>query len=251
MCLSGNEIADAVVSLRERGWWLAPRGLSEERLVEFERFCIEVLKAEHPEVFEGSGGRLDPIRAGNLLSGMCGVDSTTLLEQALIELLFDADVVEIARRYLGVHPVVSQLPNAWFSFPVASVDSKSAQNWHWDCDRVSWLKVFVYVTDVSSLNGPHSFIEGSHRDLAVHSKNSRYRDDAVTEAYPGKQRDFTATRGQILFEDTRGLHRGTPVREGYRLILQFEYALDHYGAASDIGPIIKRFPGLVSDDGVL
>jgi hypothetical protein len=85
-------------------------------LVEFERFCIEVLKAEHPEVFEGSGGRLDPIRAGNLLSGMCGVDSTTLLEQALIELLFDADVVEIARLF-GGSPRGESTPERLVQFP--------------------------------------------------------------------------------------------------------------------------------------
>lgn len=249
--LSVDEKADAVASLVERGWWLAPRLLSEDLLCDFEAFGLELLRIAHPAIFDGRGKDLKPQEAGELLGGMHFLDSSSLFSHPLTELAFDGDFIDIAHRYLGVRPVLSQPPNAWFSFPVSDVDPKSAQNWHWDCDRIKWLKVFVYITDVSDSNGPHAFIEASHRGLRISSKDSRYTDASVSEAYPGARRDFTAQRGQILFEDTRGLHRGQPVLDGYRLILQFEYAVDYYGVATDIRPILERFPGRMSPDGVL
>lgn len=249
--LSFDEKADAVASLEARGWWLAPRNLSEDLLHDFEAFGLERLRIAHPAILDGLGKNLNPQEAGNFFGGMHFLDSSSLLQHSLTELAFDGDFIDIAHRYLGVRPVLSQPPNAWFSFPVSKVDPKSAQNWHWDCDRIKWLKVFVYVTDVSDANGPHAFIETSHRGLRISSKSSRYTDASVNEAYPGARRDFTAHRGQILFEDTRGLHRGQPVLDGYRLILQFEYAVDYYGVATDIRPILERFPGRMSPDGVL
>lgn len=203
--------------------------------------------------FPGGGEAIDPQAAGDIWSELFFLEQSDFLDEALPGYAFDGDLIEIARRYLGVQPVLSSLPNAWFSFPVDSIDAMSAQNWHWDCDRVSWVKVFIYVTDVSKVTGPHSFIEGSHRGLTVRSDkgNGRYSDSFVQEAYPAKQRDFTASRGQILIEDSRGLHRGTPVLEGYRLILQFEYSIDRYGATSDLRPIATRYPDRISRSGGL
>lgn len=249
--LHSDEKHDAVTSLEERGWWLAPRLLSAEQLLDFEAFGLGLLRTAHPDVFNAFSDELNPQRAGQLLGGMHSLNSSALLEHSLALLAFDGDLIDIAHRYLGVRPVLSQPPNAWFSFPVSEVDQGSAQNWHWDCDRIKWLKVFVYATDVSDSNGPHAFIETSHRRLRISSKDSRYTDAAVNEAYPGARRDFTAQRGQILIEDTKGLHRGQPVLDGYRFILQFEYAIDYYGAVTDIRPIHERFPESMSPDGVL
>jgi hypothetical protein len=114
-------------------------------------------------------------------------------------------------------------------------DSEAAQFFHFDMDRIKWLKFFFYVTDVDDNCGPHSFVEGSHKDggipFSMTSKGySRLSDEEVINHY-GKEKIkvFAAPKGTIIAEDTRGLHKGTNVIEGHRLIFQIQFSNSLFG----------------------
>ena len=74
--------------------------------------------------------------------------------------------------------------------------------------------------------------------------------------------EATGTIGTIYLADTRGLHRGTPVKQGSRLLLHFFYGTDFFGFArpttfemsSDVtfgdrysGPLARTFAAFRSD----
>ncbi len=146
------------------------------------------------------------------------------------DLVNDLGIREIIGRYLECEPVFD-LVAAWWSFPSGAASSKSAQLYHFDMDRVRWLKVFVYLTDVGLDNGPHAFIQGSHRTIGSKvMHDGRYSDDEVFRMYP-KQDEIilTGPAGTVFIEDTLGFHKGLPVQSGKRFVFEYEYSINSFG----------------------
>jgi hypothetical protein len=145
-------------------------------------------------------------------------------------LVLDSAVREIAGRYLACSPVLDMLV-AWWSYPTPGPDAASAQMYHFDLDRIRWIKVFVYLTDVTVDNGPHAFIPCSHRNVGERVvRDSRYSDEEVSEWYPEVAPQlFIAPAGTVFLEDTLGLHKGIPVKSGIRGVFECEYSINHFG----------------------
>lgn len=139
---------------------------------------------------------------------------------------------EIAARYLECAPVFD-FATAWWSFPssTGTADSASAQLYHFDMDRVRWVKVFCYLTDVGEENGPHAFVTGSHNAIQqIVTHDGRYSDEEVFAHFPrSSEVRVTGPAGTVFLEDTLGFHKGVPVREGRRGVFEFEYSINHYG----------------------
>ena len=152
------------------------------------------------------------------------------------KLLLDKQILTIAQNYLGALPIID-IVTAWWSSPSKFADKNAAQYWHFDMDRPKWLKVFIFLTDCNIENGPHSFIEGSHKNGGIptilRSKGyQRLSDNEINNFYPKKKiKTFIATKGSVLFEDTRGLHKGIKLETGNRLMLQFQYSTALFGSA--------------------
>lgn len=172
------------------------------------------------------------LAGGTTSTEMLFLPEEWVLSQHLTQrLLSDPLILGVANSYLGVSPVLSQA-NSWFSFvsPKAS-RSQSAQQWHWDCDRIRWLKVFLYISEVGPESGPHEFVRGTHRRLPRTDMSSRVREEVVLARYGRDEiTSFCGPPGTLIFEDTRGLHRGRPVVAGHRLVLQLEFSMDLFGA---------------------
>jgi hypothetical protein len=177
-----------------------------------------------------------------------------LLNQADVQaLLADPSLLALAQSYLGSRPRADVLSMWWHTNFHDRPDSEAAQFYHFDLDRIKWLKVFIYLTDVGPQDGPHSFIEGSHRtggipDSLLRRGYVRLSDDEVLGHY-GAAREvrFAAPRGTVIVEDTRGLHKGNPVSGSSRLILQLQFSNWLFGgeyAKSRIGAVVD--PGLQS-----
>jgi hypothetical protein len=115
-------------------------------------------------------------------------------------------------------------------------DSHAAQFFHFDMDRIKWLKIFVYLTDVLPENGPHSFVKGSHRSGGIPPRlllrgYERLTDEEVRQCYSDDTcLALSAPRGSIIVEDTRGLHKGANVRGAPRLVLQLQLSNTLFGA---------------------
>jgi hypothetical protein len=137
--------------------------------------------------------------------------------------------LSVAADYLGTIPKLDPC-NAWWTVSSKDKDDSLAQEYHFDMDTIRWLKVFIYLSDVTPQNGPHCFMEGTHRSgmipLALRKKGySRLTDEEVFRYFP-KQNEitFNGAKGTVIFEDTRGLHKGQPVLEGSRLILSLQFS---------------------------
>jgi ectoine hydroxylase-related dioxygenase (phytanoyl-CoA dioxygenase family) len=165
------------------------------------------------------------------------------------KLLINNNILKISQEYLGSAPLIDNV-SAWWSFPTEKPDSNAAQLWHFDFERPKWIKVFLYLTDCNESNGPHCFIERSHRNgaipLSIRLKMyARIEDDYVNNFFSKDSiKVMTAKKKSILFEDTRGLHKGMRVKEGKRLILQFQYSSSIFGAITDK----LKFPHSISNE---
>ena len=176
----------------------------------------------------------------------------------------DPAIVAVAQAYLGVQPVADVVSMWWHTAFSDQPDSEAAQFYHFDMDRIRWIKFFIYLTDVSSDNGPHYFVVGSHRTDGI-PKNLlskgyvRLLDEEIESHYPAKDIiEFVAPRGTILAEDTRGLHKGQHVRQGHRLMLQIQFSNSLFGPAypkvafdqvrdSRLNEMMERYPRIYSN----
>lgn len=151
-------------------------------------------------------------------------------------LMTDPSLAAVAQAYIGANPVLDEVNMWWTTSSGGKADSAAAQLYHFDMDRIRWLKVFVYLTDVDENNGPHNFVAGSQRTGAIPASllskgYARLTDAEVSSAFGAEQmKSFTGPRGTILLEDTRGLHKGTPARSGDRLMFELEFSSSMFGA---------------------
>lgn len=158
-----------------------------------------------------------------------------LVNNPLIQkLMADRSFIAVAQNYLQAQPIVDVVA-MWWNVASPRPDKGAAQYWHFDMDRIKWLKFFVYLTDVGPKNGPHSFVAGSHRSGGIPGNllqkgYSRLTDEEVSSSYPpDKFIEFTAPRGTVIAEDTRGLHKGKHVTKGDRLIFQLQFSNSLFG----------------------
>lgn len=240
--LPPDSLQAALAELRENGIVVLP-GLIDihtcERITDYLLTCSGRYSGDSLSNSDKSGSQFDRDRP---LAAKFAIDSCELLGNDVLEkLACDESVLRAAQVYLGGAPVVD-IATAWWTASSAGVpDSEAAQLFHFDMDRPRWLKLFVYLTDVGPDNGPHVFIPGTHQDggipAALLSKGyARLQDDDVAKCFPrNRWLEVVGSRGTVILEDTRGLHKGKPVSVGDRLIFQVEYASSLFGGA--VSPI--------------
>ena len=175
--------------------------------------------------------------------------------------LADISFAAFSQSYLESKPVIDILSMWWHTDFSDKPDSQAAQYYHFDLDRPKWLKFFIYLTDVESTNGPHTYVAGSHKSQGIPAQlldkgYARLSDEEVERHYDAKDlMEFVAPRGTIIVEDTRGLHKGKHVENGDRLILQVQYSNSLFGAlypkvhmgdnlCADLRDSIGKYPDL-------
>ena len=158
------------------------------------------------------------------------------------KIVFDASLREIAGKYLKCKPILD-IVTMWWSVPFGNkATAQSAQMYHFDMDRFKFLKFFFYITDVHTNNGPHCYIEGSHKTLPIEIlSDRRLTDEELLEIYPkDKFIEFTGKKGSILAVDTRGLHKGKSLTEGKRLLFQIQFSNSLFGAEYEKLSILEK-----------
>jgi ectoine hydroxylase-related dioxygenase (phytanoyl-CoA dioxygenase family) len=150
-------------------------------------------------------------------------------------IMVNPGVLSVAQSYLNSTPIADVVSMWWHTAFSDQPDEEAAQFFHFDMDRIKWLKFFIYLTDVGPDNGPHCFVRGSHLTkgipAALLSKGyARLSNEEVSRHYRQDQIvQFVAPRGTVLAEDTRGLHKGLEVRGGDRLMLQIQFSNSLFG----------------------
>jgi hypothetical protein len=234
--------------LRYRGYLLFPAILPITQCDQLMQFAMTTTCRPRPMDGELAGGNFlkrnfDP---GNPLAVRYDYDTQDLLDCRQVQsLLSDETFLAIARSYLKATPKADILSMWWHTNFCSKPDSEAAQYYHFDMDRIKWLKIFIYLTDVGPQDGAHSFIAESHRFRGIPSKflqrgYVRLSDSEVMEYY-GKEREvkFIAPRGSIIIEDTRGLHKGNIVEPtgSSRLLLQLQFSNSLFGAKTPAAKI--------------
>lgn len=152
------------------------------------------------------------------------------------KLAFDKNLLNLVSQFLGSEPVLCQT-NCWWSVAKSTHRSNlsaNAQLFHQDTEYLKFVKVFIYLTDVEENNGPHQYVQGTSKIAQDklgegYKPSNRVGDEKVLDLF-GKENilTFKGKKGSVIIEDTFGLHKGTPVVEGSRLLLQLEYCNSLY-----------------------
>jgi hypothetical protein len=169
------------------------------------------------------------------------------------QLMMDPVLLNVARNYLGCEPIFD-FPALWWSTAFRKEAShEAAQLYHFDLDRIKWLKIFFYINDVNSDNGPHCYVRASHKpgnkpEELLKRGYARIPDSDLKMYY--KEQDFVElcdSAGAIFAGDTKCWHKGKNLRKGHRLVLEFEYTGCMFGAnypkleISNYSPEFKKF----------
>ena len=133
-------------------------------------------------------------------------------------------ILSLVGAWLGAKPTV--LISAWWSV-AAEGPAEEAERFHRDKDDWRFIKLFVYLTEVTEETGPHVFVPRSHHHAGVEFRHQRrYTDAEVAAVYPPEHHQvFVGPPGMAILENTYGLHKGLPPRAGRRLIFQVTYSL--------------------------
>jgi hypothetical protein len=148
---------------------------------------------------------------------------TVLACPGLVALINRADILALAGAYLNCKPTISSVGVRW-TFPGAGPAARF-QRYHRDLDDWRFVKLFVYLTDVSEGAGPHVYVRGSHRGgFAVAAET--YDEASLSARYgPAALMPIVGPRGTSFIADTLGVHRAATPRTAPRLILQIQYSL--------------------------
>jgi hypothetical protein len=199
------------------------------------------------DLIGGTGSKRARFEPGQPIAVRYDIPEEILLRSEAVQvLLADRSILSIAQRYLGGAPI-QDLVAMWWTAAAAVESSPAAQEFHFDLDRLRFLKLFVYLTDVGPDNGPHVLVRGTHRDLPRELRaDRRFATSEVSDHFdPARSISVTGPRGTMFFADTRALHRGTRVSVGHRLVFQLEYATSLFGAPFTSARIERPSPVLL------
>lgn len=132
--------------------------------------------------------------------------------------------MNIARDYINSDKI-SVSGQCYISNPskITEAEKKdNAQYFHYDNDFKKFFKIFIYLNDVSSLAGPHSFIVSTNKNKKFrHIVADRIEDAEIERNYNlNNIKIFNGKKGQVIIEDTFGLHKGNlPIKKSRLMII--------------------------------
>jgi hypothetical protein len=211
-------------ALREQGYYVIAA------TPQTRRFAAEMLEAMPAMPAQREVDKKDGLFADLLSEDVDRAFRYFMHEDALpvapaVKLLDDLGVLRAIGDELG-HPILRSV-HAWYSVRPSRVAQGDIEGttykYHADNDNpTGWIKVFIYLNDVSEENGPHVFVPRSHGERPAElARDGRLSDDEVERHYgPGVK--LPGPAGTIIVENTQGLHKAAEVRSGIRAMFQLE-----------------------------
>ena len=222
------EIDDAVAGVRRDGFYVF-RKVVERSITD----AIRAYAEQAPCIARGAGTPPAPYPRSHPAVGRYDIEESVALDCPEVQdFATDPGMVTVAQRYLG-QPVLQDEVAFWWTTNKRAEDANlNAQLFHQDRDRLSFLKFFIYLTDVTPTTGPHVYLRGSHLEIPRSLRaDGRKTDEAVKEAGLWHEvRELTGPAGTLMAVDTIGLHKGKTPIDGDRLALEIECATSLFGA---------------------
>lgn len=226
--INPEEVEAAVRGVKEDGFYVF-RALAPIALVEAIRKFAETVPCEA----RGAGRPLEIYPRSNPQVGRYDIhEKDTLGCPEAQDFVTDPALALVAQRYLGQPVVMDEVAFWWTTTKRAEDANLNAQLFHQDRDRLSFLKFFMYLTDVDTSTGPHVYVKGSHRRIPWTLRfDGRIDDAAVRGAGLWDQVvELTGPAGTIMAVDTIGLHKGKTPISADRLALENEFATSLFGS---------------------
>ena len=237
--VSFDEIDQCVSGLESDGVYVFKNRLPSDMIERMRDSALTV-----PAIARGLDGSAGPYPRSAPEVGRYDIDEdNTMLSPDMQNYTSDPALALIAARYLG-QPVIQDQTALWWTTTQGSADAAlNAWMFHQDRDRLSFLKFFVYLTDVGPENGPHTVVRGTHKQIPRSLReDGRQTDDAVREAgLWDRVISLSGPAGTMMAVDTVGLHKGLPPQAGDRCVLQVEFATSLFGAPVDY-PVFTPSP---------
>ncbi len=232
------EINEVVSTMKANGYYVFPQQLKPELVQELLK-----LAAETPATYlvpntdaskfksEWSDGKI-LVDANDPKSPIYHWERQDLFENdASRSVILDDTFLVLAQEYLGMCPVLDHV-GMWQSFPFGGMSkAEAAQMYHYDMDRLKFVKFLIYLTDVEADNGPHCYVKGSQgRKPAELLVDSRKTDEQITHHYgASNQIEILGKAGTVMMVDTSGFHKGKTPDAGTRMMFQLEFADSLFG----------------------
>jgi hypothetical protein len=170
--------------------------------------------------------KFDNVNIYNTENGILWIKSQKdiIMIDEIQKIVADPLILNIAQDYLDCKPILVQT-NFWIS-KYGSVES--THSFHQDYDDVNFLKIFIYLCDVDDNNGPHFYVKSSLNNMITpkgYKPSDRLSDNYINKNYKKNVLKICGKKGTIIFEDTNGFHKGSPLKkkDSYRFMLQLEY----------------------------
>ncbi len=227
-----GEVDQAVVGIQRDGFYVFSQVVDSEIVESLRGFAEQA-----PSTARGAGTPPAVYPRSNPLVGRYDIDEQDALASAEVqEFVTDPNMALIAQKYLGQPVLMDEVAFWWTTTKKAEDANLNAQLFHQDRDRLSFLKFFIYLTDVKPDTGPHVYIRGSHTDIPWSLRgDGRKSDEAVkTAGLWNEVQEITAPGGTLMAVDTIGLHKGKTPISSDRLALENEYATSLFGMDYEI-----------------
>jgi hypothetical protein len=250
-------------AFRTRGLLQLPEGLDPDVVARL-RAHLEALPVHVGPHTLDCGHTQMPLADARRQGQMAGYTMDQLLRTpGVIDIFNRPDVVDFVQSYLGCVPTLYSV-NGWWSFPASAPESINVQYFHRDSDDWRFCALFVYVTDVDGLAGPHQVVEGSHtlsgmrrlldraraagRDISGFDAAGSFINtigpplSADTERlFADDIRNVTGPAGTMFLVNTLALHRGLVPSRTARLMLWARYGLGPNTNSADLeqGPLCR------------
>ena len=165
------------------------------------------------------------------------VKSELLSNKVVTNFVTDKKWIKIVKKIINVEPKLIDV-TSWYTLPhkkELDLNKYSAQIWHRDVDKIRDLKIFIYLSDVVSLDkGPFEILINSHRmsldKLRYENKNNfRISDDKIKNKNIYLKHSFLGEKGTNFIVDTRCLHRGGVVKNEFRQVIELYFSNSSFG----------------------
>jgi len=238
----GDSLDNIVNGLNSNGIWIFKEKINSS-LVDNLNKVAKVMTAVPRNGLSGFKKKVSYADMKNLGANIFDFNETELVSNDLIwEIVINNKLKTIAAKYLKCDPIIDSV-NMWWSFAkdlTLQQKNESAQLYHFDLDRLSFLKFFIYASDVSIEQGPTVCIPRTHRGYSdiKFRRDGRFTDEEVGASFPKSEISILGERGTLFAVDTKCLHKGMPLVSGERLMFQIEFSNSLFGA--DYAPFIRH-----------
>jgi hypothetical protein len=250
--LSNDEVNSICNEIDEQGYFIFPNKISQETISALKEYSLNmpvnylIPDGENISYSKNTVKYIDNKFLSNRYQNLNISDLINCPEAIAISL--DQNFLHIANNFLKSKPILDLIILWWSqNFENLNVSKSvkeqlkdsSAQMFHFDMDRLKFLKFFVYLTDVNTSTGPHVYVKKTNRKIPKYIRSDgRFNDEYIFEFDGENIVEINGAAGTIIAVDTRGLHKGKELESGERLIFQIEFTNSLFGNPSV--PVLKE-----------